>query len=156
MWRAGELAIWFAVRVRLPCGVQETLDLCEHRRHVGGRSHVTVDGKLDELGARDALGEIPPSVDVDPTIAGVVQNERWHADRGKDVPDVDLDVHPIENLRRSRADALPDQPCESGLLLVGRGGHARSRDLLREPGRSLALRPSSIIKRASDSNGPHG
>ena len=98
---------------------------------------MTVDRQLDELGPGDPAGEISPSVDVDPAVSRVVQNERRHPDRRQHVPDVDLDVHALQGLDRARAPALADHASKRLNLSVASCRHAGAGDLLRV-GRPLA------------------
>src|SRR6185437_6449300 len=70
------------------------------------------------------------ALDLDPAVSRVVEDERRHTDGREDVPDVDLHVHAVQSLSRAWTDALPDHPRERGNLLVTRGGHPGTGDLL--------------------------
>src|SRR5262249_294770 len=60
---------------------QKYLDLVEQRFAIPFDVTVVHTGKLDELGAWNALGHVARVGDVDHAFGGAVQNERWHADR---------------------------------------------------------------------------
>ena len=66
--------------------------------------------ELDVLRVGDVLGEVAAGLDRDHPVAGAVDHERGHADRGQDVADVDLhrDAKPRERRRRrSRRSGTP-------------------------------------------------
>ena len=63
-------------------------------------------GQLDELRARDPGGEVAALRDVDVVVAGAVEHERRHLDRGEDVPDVDVRVHAQRESRQHRGSRL--------------------------------------------------
>ncbi len=104
----GQDPVRFAL-VGRPCSpraLQEALNLIHQRPGRGRRVNVPLIGELDVLGAGNVLGQVATVTDRNPGVAGVVQHEGRDANRGQDVADVDLEVHPFERLRTARRKAV--------------------------------------------------
>src|SRR2546423_484745 len=82
-----------------PDAGEELFDLVDHLALVANKRKVVRPGKLEEPGIRDSSRDVATLFDVRVEVTGAVEDERRHANRGKDVADVDLRVHPGERQR---------------------------------------------------------
>ena len=97
---------------------------------------------LDELGARDVLGEVSPRLHRDHAVVGPMEHECRHADRRQHVPDVDLHRDPEPGKcrgRRAREPARLGVPLPEPLVV----GKARGKRPDAEVGRA----PASLVGR---------
>jgi hypothetical protein len=82
--------------------------------------------KLDIAGARNMLGQISPTLNVDGYVFGAVNDQRGYLDCWNDTTDIDLAIHAHECGNRGRASAKPLEPAHP--LLCGRVIRERGRE----------------------------
>jgi len=97
-----------------------------------------VSGQLEQSCSRNVLGKKASAFYLDELIPRAVDDLGWHADRGQNIADIDLAVHPHELRGSSRARAKSLEPAPP--LLQGRIVLTRRR----EPRQTLATAPDLI------------
>src|SRR5438477_4338981 len=82
---------------------EKFLNLVEDRFGISRPGQMVRAGEFDELRLWNPLGHVTARAHVGRQVAGCVQDQRWHPNRGQNVPDVDLVIHARQGRGSARA-----------------------------------------------------